>query len=79
MVVGALATVDEEAESDDDAVRALESFAFRRAGTGRADGNRSCVIAMTISDRNSARKKRLSITGRDHNHRREKGDSAKAG
>ena len=63
----------------DDAVRAVESFAPGAAGFGLAGGKRSCVTAMTISDRNSARKKRLSIRERDHSRRRGTGDSEAAG
>jgi hypothetical protein len=75
-----VAVVDEAVEAVvDDAVRAAESFAVRDDGVGFAGGNSSCVTAITISDRNSARKKRLSIMGRDHNRRRETGDSEEAG
>jgi ethanolamine transporter EutH len=43
----------------------LESLAVRPrvVGTGLGGGNSSWEIAMTISDRKSARKKRLSIQG----------------
>jgi hypothetical protein len=59
----------------EDAARAAESLAVRAVAAGLAGGNNSCVTAMTISDRNSAKKKRLSIMEPDHSHRRERGDS----
>jgi hypothetical protein len=47
--------------------RALDTVSLvaeiRDAGEGLADGKRSCEIAMTTSERNRARKKRLSIQG----------------
>jgi hypothetical protein len=71
-----LDTVDELADCVvEDAARVVESLAFRTVGAGFAGGNNSCVTAMTTSDRNSARKKRLSIMEPDHSHRYEKGDS----
>jgi hypothetical protein len=50
-------------------------LAFREAGTGLAGGNNSCVTAMTMSDKNSARKKRLSIMEPGHSRRHERDDT----
>ena len=55
----------EDDDVEDDVVRAVESLAFWARGVGLAGGNNSCVIAMTISDKKRARKKRLSIMERD--------------
>ena len=62
-----LGVVDDAAVAGvDDALRAVESLPLPAEGGVFAGGNNSCVIAMTTSDRNSARKKRLSIMERDH-------------
>src|SRR6185295_13987177 len=60
---GATDLVDEDAAV---AVCAAESLAVSGRcvdGAGFAGGNNSCETAMTTSDRNRARKKRLSIQG----------------
>ena len=41
----------------------LESFGTALRGAGLAGGNNSCEAAMTMSERNKAKKKRLSIQG----------------
>jgi hypothetical protein len=71
----ALVTVEDAVAGVDDALRAVESLPFAVEGGVFTGGNNSCVIAMTISDRNSARKKRLSIMERDHSRRRGTDDS----
>lgn len=63
----------------DDALRAVESLPFAEEGGVFTGGNNSCVIAMTTSDRNSARKKRLSIMERDHSRRHGTDDSEEGG
>lgn len=57
------------------AVLAVESFPLRDVGADFAGGNNSCVTAMTTSDKNSARKKRLSIMEPDHSRRHERDDT----
>jgi hypothetical protein len=75
-----LITGFEDAEAAvDEAVRAVESFPFCTDGFGLTGGNSNWVTAITISDKNSARKKRLSITEQDHSRRHGTDDSVGAG
>jgi hypothetical protein len=60
----------------DDAVRVLE---FLAGSGGLAGGNSNCVTAITISDKKSARKKRLSIMERDRSRLRGTDDSGAGG
>lgn len=76
----ALVAVDDAVVAGvDDALRAVESLPFPGEGGALTGGNNSCVIAMTTSDRNSARKKRLSIMERDHSRRHGTDDSEEGG
>ena len=73
---GVAATGVDEAElAVEDAFRAVESFPFLADGVGFAGGKSTCVSAITISERNSARKKRLSIMEPDHSRLRATDDS----